>query len=364
MYRNFHKKWQTFTKSSRRKKFRTFECNFCSTTSNTQVWHSNVNANTNTERPLTEMTKKPIGTTLFRHNFEVSFECCALNVLETDRQSDFLSWRTSLLINRIRSSSPCSTATCGIPLILKSISGAIFPHPSQDSAQFTFKIQISPSDFNLQTVMFHRTTNGLHSQVYTSLHSDQSLLFHAWSKTCMFEKQDCCLLHTQTWSDDGLNRLYSYSISSSNRLLKGTLVKLRIYRDDHHDVFPFWCTEAFRIQFSCEFCGTSMCYKCSRQSLLSNTWRTNTFALWKGSHSARNNNIFPRNPSYCVLDTFHLVFALHFSWFSSRRGIPLVQMNSVQFFRFPLFSCRKRSTLFPPEWRWMTRVCREWSRQK
>ena len=42
------------------------------TASSSQVWHWDVNTNTNTELPMAEMLKKPIDTTLFRHNFEVS----------------------------------------------------------------------------------------------------------------------------------------------------------------------------------------------------------------------------------------------------------------------------------------------------
>ena len=38
---------------------------------------------------------------------------------------------------------------------------------------------------------------------------------------------------------DGLNRSSSFSLSSSNLLLDGTLVMLRIYSDAHHGVYPF-----------------------------------------------------------------------------------------------------------------------------
>ena len=38
---------------------------------------------------------------------------------------------------------------------------------------------------------------------------------------------------------DGLNRLYAFSLSSSNPLLECTLVVLRIYRDEHHGLYLF-----------------------------------------------------------------------------------------------------------------------------
>ena len=57
--------------------------------SSSQVWHSDVNTNTSTQRPMAEMSKKPIGTTLSRHNFEASLSSVAqpeklyLNVRKT-----------------------------------------------------------------------------------------------------------------------------------------------------------------------------------------------------------------------------------------------------------------------------------------